>query len=109
MDVKLNKQKNELETHKDNLKRLIYTVEGEKEANREKLQVKEKEIENGQAPEKLQEIFKEKDDLLQACWKLEQTKKDYDTLLLHKEEMLELLETHPNALPHMGTLGENLL
>lgn len=93
MIVKLKLQKDGLKNHKDQLKRLINAVEEDREDNRQKLQLRENKIENEPSPEKQQELLREKDNLLQAVWKLEQIKKDFDTLLLHIDEMLELLES----------------
>lgn len=92
-------QKRELEDHKDHVKLLLEAIEAEREINKQKLQSVEKNItEREPTLEKCQELLKEKEDVLQAYWKLEQTKNCIETQQLHADRLLELIEIQVNKI-----------
>ncbi|XP_070849834.1 butyrophilin subfamily 2 member A1-like [Chaetodon trifascialis] len=86
--------KTELENQRDRLRVLLEEVEREKEGNKQKLQAVEEEItEREKAFDKPEELLREKESLLRAQWKLDQTKKDNESQLLNTERLLEPIET----------------
>ncbi|XP_035850017.1 uncharacterized protein LOC116052093 [Sander lucioperca] len=89
----------ELENQRGRLKELLEEVEGEREVNKQNLQAVEKEITEREAAfDKPEELLREKEDLLQAQWKLDQTKKDNERQLLNTERLLEAIEIQVNKI-----------
>nr|XP_020444178.1 spindle assembly abnormal protein 6-like isoform X2 [Monopterus albus] len=83
----------ELENLRDELKVKLEEVEREKEKNKEELSLVETELtEKQMAYEKPEELLRQKEKLLQDQWKLDQTKKDNEKLLLDMERLLESIE-----------------
>lgn len=86
-------QKKELDDHKDHVKLILEAMETEREINKQRLHSVEKNISESESElERLQELLKEKEDILQIYWKLEQDKNYNDTQLLHTDRLLELIE-----------------
>ncbi|KAF1380947.1 hypothetical protein PFLUV_G00169350 [Perca fluviatilis] len=91
--------KTELENQRGRLKELLEEVEGEQEVNKQNLQAVEKEITEREATfDKPEELLREKEDLLRAQWKLDQTKRDNERQLLNTERLLEPIEIQVNKL-----------
>ncbi|XP_039677343.1 uncharacterized protein LOC120572203 isoform X2 [Perca fluviatilis] len=89
--------KTELENQRGRLKELLEEVEGEREVNKQNLQAVEKEITEREATfDKPEELLREKEDLLRAQWKLDQTKRDNERQLLNTERLLEAIEIQVN-------------
>lgn len=85
--------KTELEDQRGRLKVLLEEVERDKDVNKQKLQEVEKEItEKEMTFDKPEELLREKENLLRAQWKLDQTKKDNERQLLSTERLLEPIE-----------------
>lgn len=85
--------KAELEDQRGRLKELLQEVEGEREVNKQKLRAVEEELTQREvAFEKPEELLKEKEHLLQAQWKLDETKKDKERQLLNTERLLEPID-----------------
>lgn len=104
----LKKLKDELKKQVDELKKVKNELKQNTDQLKDKLQLQEQKI-NEAAPGKLQELITGKEYILEAIWNLDETKKHYDKLLLHTDEILEALESRWTALAHVGMLGETLV
>lgn len=84
-------QKAETENLRDELLAQLEKVEREKEENRVKLQLAETELENVSV-DKRQESLREKQNLLESKWKLDEMKTDKEKVLLQTQKLLQTMD-----------------
>uniref|UniRef100_UPI0037E7AD3A butyrophilin-like protein 1 n=1 Tax=Semicossyphus pulcher TaxID=241346 RepID=UPI0037E7AD3A len=93
MVTTLTEVKTELEEQRDHIKGQLEKTEAERERNKENLQSVEKDItEREQNFDKPEELLRQKEELLQAQWKLDERKKVFEREILNKEKLLEPIE-----------------
>ncbi|XP_018535827.1 myosin-2 heavy chain, non muscle [Lates calcarifer] len=86
-------QKRELENQRKQLREQLDEVEKERERNKRTLQTVEGEITQREMTfDKPEELLRQKENLLQAQWKLDQTKKSTERQLLNIDKLLDPIE-----------------
>ncbi|XP_023259402.1 chromatin assembly factor 1 subunit A-like [Seriola lalandi dorsalis] len=89
----LREQKRELENQRDKHKRQLEKIQKKKEDNKEKLLSVERKItEKKMSFDKTEALLREKENLLHAEWRLDDTKKTCKRQLLNIEKLLEPIE-----------------
>ncbi|MEQ2281433.1 hypothetical protein AMECASPLE_030213 [Ameca splendens] len=84
--------KNLLENQKDHLAKRLQDIETKREKNKEELQSVEKTLNETTTFDEKELVLKQKEELLQSQWKLDEEKKNYDRQLLFIEKVLEPIE-----------------
>ncbi|KAK2863347.1 hypothetical protein Q5P01_002880 [Channa striata] len=104
--IKLKDVKAELENQRGQTKGKLEEVERGREENKQNLQSVEKEIEESEMmSEKPQELLKRKERLLNEQWRLDQSKKGCEKLLLDYEKVLEPVDFQIEKLQRKGKVG----
>ncbi|XP_014857432.1 PREDICTED: cytadherence high molecular weight protein 2-like, partial [Poecilia mexicana] len=92
LDETLNKVKTELETQKDQLLQKLRDVETKRKENKEEVQMVVKKITEIKNSDDNELLLKEKENLLQSQWKLDEEKKHYERQILNIEKVMEPME-----------------
>ncbi|MEQ2244999.1 hypothetical protein ILYODFUR_022966 [Ilyodon furcidens] len=87
-----NEVKNLLENQKDHLAKRLQDVETKREKNKEELKLVEKTINETTTFDEKELVLKQKEELLQSQWKLDEEKKNYERQLLFIERLLEPID-----------------
>ncbi|XP_051285353.1 uncharacterized protein LOC127379587 isoform X2 [Dicentrarchus labrax] len=88
---KLMEQKKDVVKLMEDLQSQCLEVDREKVENKEKLQLVEKELEN-ETVDNRQELLREKENLLESKWKLEEKKTNKEKVLLQTEKLLQIID-----------------
>ncbi|XP_062301200.1 uncharacterized protein LOC134006128 isoform X2 [Scomber scombrus] len=94
----LKEQKQTLENHKDQMKLQLKEVEKKKEENKEKLLSVENKITEAENKKKDKGgLLKEKENLTDVKWKLDEQKTNWEKLILSVEQMLQRIDVLVNS------------
>ncbi|XP_023201636.1 interaptin-like [Xiphophorus maculatus] len=89
----LNAVKHE-DNQKDQLNQKPQDVETKRKENKEEVQIVEKKITEKKSSDYMEQLLKEKEELLQSQWKLDEEKKHYERQILNIEKALEPIEMY---------------
>ncbi|MEQ2282126.1 hypothetical protein AMECASPLE_037301, partial [Ameca splendens] len=99
-----NEVKNLLDTQKNHLAKRLQDVETKREKNKEELQLVEKTLNETKTFDEKEKLLKQKEELLQSQWKLDEEKTKYKRRLPFFESLLEPIEMQIRIMKRNGAV-----